>query len=99
MKDHPIFLKPWGGIRAQDWHDWKWQFKNGLAAPAGTPPAVIEALNKAAQVAVATAAVQDRLGRLGMRLQAGTPAELQALLGSEIKRWGEVIRAAKIEPE
>jgi hypothetical protein len=27
------------------------------------------------------------------------PAELQALLGSEIKRWGEVIRAAKIEPE
>ena len=36
---------------------------------------------------------------LGMRLQAGTPAELQALLGSEIRRWGDVIRAAKIEPE
>jgi len=48
---------------------------------------------------VATPAVQERLGKLGMRLQAGTPAELQALLGSEIKRWGEVIRAAKIEPE
>jgi hypothetical protein len=24
---------------------------------------------------------------------------LQALLASEIRRWGEVIRAAKIEPE
>ena len=72
---------------------------NGLAAPAGTPPAVIEALNKAAHEAVSNAAVQDRLGRLGMRLQAGTPAELQALLGSEVKRWGDVIRAAKIEPE
>ena len=72
---------------------------NGLAAPAGTPPAVIEALNKAAHEAVSNAAVQDRLGRLGMRLQAGTPAELQALLGSEIRRWGDVIRAAKIEPE
>jgi tripartite-type tricarboxylate transporter receptor subunit TctC len=72
---------------------------NGLAAPAGTPPAVIDALNKAAREAVATAAVRDRLGRLGMRLQAGTPAELQALLGSEVKRWGDVIRAAKIEPE
>jgi lysine 2,3-aminomutase len=34
MKDHPVFLKPWGEIRAQDWHDWKWQFKNGLATPA-----------------------------------------------------------------
>jgi tripartite-type tricarboxylate transporter receptor subunit TctC len=72
---------------------------NGLAAPAGTPPAVIEVLNKAAHEAVSNAAVQDRLGRLGMRLQAGTPAELQALLGSEVKRWGDVIRAAKIEPE
>jgi tripartite-type tricarboxylate transporter receptor subunit TctC len=29
----------------------------------------------------------------------GSPAELQALLGSEIQRWGGVIRAAKIEPE
>ena len=72
---------------------------NGLAAPAGTPPAVIEALNNAAREAVSNAAVQDRLSRLGMRLQAGTPAELQALLGSEIRRWGDVIRAAKIEPE
>jgi tripartite-type tricarboxylate transporter receptor subunit TctC len=72
---------------------------NGLAAPAGTPPAVIEALNKAAHEAVSNAAVQERLGRLGMRLQAGTPTELQALLGSEVKRWGDVIRAAKIEPE
>jgi lysine 2,3-aminomutase len=30
MKDHPVFLKPWGGIRAQDWQDWKWQFKNSI---------------------------------------------------------------------
>jgi tripartite-type tricarboxylate transporter receptor subunit TctC len=34
-----------------------------------------------------------------MRLQGSTPAELQALLTSEIKRWGDVIRAAGIEPE
>ena len=38
-------------------------------------------------------------GKLGMRLQSSTPAELQTLLAGEIKRWGEVIRAAKIEPE
>ena len=34
-----------------------------------------------------------------MRLRAGTPAELQALLSSEIRRWNDVIRAARIEPE
>jgi tripartite-type tricarboxylate transporter receptor subunit TctC len=34
-----------------------------------------------------------------MRLNASTSAELQTLLASEIRRWGEVIRKAKIEPE
>ena len=36
---------------------------------------------------------------LGVRAQGGTPQQMQALLASEIKHWGEVIRAAKIEPE
>ena len=72
---------------------------NALAAPAGTPPEVIAQLNRAVREAVASQPVQDRLGKLGMRLRAGTPAELQALLSSEIRRWSDVIRAARIEPE
>ncbi len=72
---------------------------NALAAPAGTPPEVLAVLGKAVREAVASAAVRERLGKLGMRVQGSTPAELQALLGSEIQRWGGVIRAAKIEPE
>jgi tripartite-type tricarboxylate transporter receptor subunit TctC len=72
---------------------------NAIAAPAGTPPAVVQQLGKAIQDAVASAAVQDKLGKAGMRLGSSTPAEMQALLGSEIKRWGDVIRAAKIDPE
>lgn len=72
---------------------------NAIAAPAGTPPAVVQQLNKAIHDAVMSAPVQDKLGKGGMRLASSTPAELQALLVSEIKRWGDVIRAAKIEPE
>jgi tripartite-type tricarboxylate transporter receptor subunit TctC len=72
---------------------------NALAAPAGTPAAVIDRLNRAATDAVAQPAVRQRLQDLGVRAQSGTPAQLEALLGAEIKRWGEVIRAAKIEPE
>jgi len=82
------------GVAGYDVASW-----NAIAAPAGTPVDVIDKLNKAAREAVASPAVQERLGKLGMRLQAGTPAELQALLASEIQRWGGVIRAAKIEPE
>lgn len=72
---------------------------NALAAPAGTPPAVLAVLAKAVQEAVASAAVREKLGKLGMRVQGSSPAELQALLAGEIQRWGGVIRAAKIEPE
>lgn len=72
---------------------------NGLAAPAGTPPAVIERLQKAAQEAIASPAVQAKLKELGVRPQASTPQQLATLLSSEIRHWGEVIRAAKIEPE
>ena len=72
---------------------------NALAAPAGTPPEVLARLGQATREAVASPEVQARMAKLGMRLQGGSAAELQALLGSEIKRWGDVIRAAKIEPE
>lgn len=82
------------GVAGYDVASW-----NALAAPAGTPPAVIELLNRAAREAVASPAVQERLGRLGMRLAASSPAELQALLAGEITRWGAVIRAGGIEPE
>lgn len=72
---------------------------NALAAPAGTPAAVVDVLNHAAREAVASPAVRDKLARLGMRVSASSPAELEKLLASEIDRWGAVIRAAKIEPE
>ena len=72
---------------------------NALAAPAGTPPAVVDQLNRAVRDALATPAVQQRLAPLGMRLGAGTPAELQALLGSEIRRWAALVKSAKIEAD
>jgi len=72
---------------------------NALAAPAGTPAAVIEVLNKAVREALDTPALREKLVKLGMRPAASSPAEYGQLLSSEIRRWGEVIRAAKIEPE
>jgi tripartite-type tricarboxylate transporter receptor subunit TctC len=79
------------GVQVASW--------NALAAPAGTPPAVLAQLNQAVRDAVASPAVQQRLAPLGMRLGAGTPAELQALLGGEIQRWAAVVKAARITPE
>ena len=69
---------------------------NALAAPAGTPPQVIETLNAAIRDAVNKPDVQQRLQALGVRAQASTPAELAQLLNSEILRWKQVIVSAKI---
>ena len=82
------------GVAGYDVASW-----NGIAAPAATPPAVLAVLARALQSALADAAVQDKLARAGLRVRPGAPGELQALLVSEIQRWGGVIRAAKIEPE
>ncbi|MEX8495562.1 Bug family tripartite tricarboxylate transporter substrate binding protein [Sphaerotilus sp.] len=70
---------------------------NALAAPAGTPADVVAKINKAARDALATPAVTKRLQELGVRAQAGTPAQLDTLLNAEIRRWREVIQTARIE--
>ncbi|MBL8289284.1 MAG: tripartite tricarboxylate transporter substrate binding protein [Rubrivivax sp.] len=82
------------GLAGYDVASW-----NALAAPAGTPAAVVQRLNSAAREAVATAEVRDKLGRIGVRLAASTPQELRSLLAAEIQRWSKVIRAAQIEPQ
>jgi tripartite-type tricarboxylate transporter receptor subunit TctC len=92
LPDVPTVIE--GGVAGYNVASW-----NALAAPAGTPPEVIDVLNRAARDAIASPAVKDKLGKLGMRAAASTPAELQQLLAGEIKRWGDVIRAARIEPE
>lgn len=70
---------------------------NGLAAPATTPGPVLERLGAAIRAALARPAVLAKLEALGVRAQAGTPAQLGALLTSEIARWRAVIAAAHIE--
>jgi tripartite-type tricarboxylate transporter receptor subunit TctC len=82
------------GVARYDVASW-----NALAAPAKTPPAVIDKLNAAANEALKSPAVQERLLALGVRAQGGTPQQLQALLAAETAHWREVIRAARIEPE
>ncbi|MEY4754241.1 MAG: hypothetical protein RJA44_1916 [Pseudomonadota bacterium] len=72
---------------------------NALAAPVGTPPAAIERLRAAALQALADPGVVGKLRDLGVKARGSTPAEQAALLVSEIRHWGQVVRAAGIEPE
>jgi tripartite-type tricarboxylate transporter receptor subunit TctC len=71
----------------------------GLVAPAGTPPAVIRALNAAAQKSLALPEVRERLLALASPPVGGTPEEFASHMKREIDKWARVIRAANIKAE
>jgi tripartite-type tricarboxylate transporter receptor subunit TctC len=70
-----------------------------LFAPAGTPPAVIDLLNKAARDAFNAADVREKLEPRGVVLVLGSPAELGAWVAADTERWAKVIREAGIKLE
>ena len=76
------------GYQASSW--------NGIAAPAKTPKAIIDKLNREVNAAVAAPDVKRRLEDLGVDARAGTPDELHRLLVSEIAKWRAVIERANI---
>jgi tripartite-type tricarboxylate transporter receptor subunit TctC len=69
---------------------------NALAAPSKTPKEVIARLNKEVQAALAHPDVKKKLFDLNVSARGSTPEKLGELLGSEIKRWGEVINKAGV---
>ena len=71
----------------------------GLVAPAGTPPAVIDALNSAAQKSLAMPDVRERLMALASPPMGGTPDEFGRYMKREVDKWARVIRAADIKAE
>ena len=72
---------------------------NALAVPAKTPPDVIQKLHRAVVAAVNAPEVRQRLADMHVQAQSSTPEQLGALLRSDTKRWGEVIRKAGIAPQ
>jgi tripartite-type tricarboxylate transporter receptor subunit TctC len=71
----------------------------GLLVPAKTPPAVIARLNKEALKALASPAVQRRLEEDSSTAAGLGPKEFASFIASEQKRWGAVVRSAKLSAD
>jgi tripartite-type tricarboxylate transporter receptor subunit TctC len=67
--------------------------------PAGTPVALRDRLNAELVKIMALPDVRQRLGTAGIDAASSTPAQLDAFMGSELKKWAEHIRNAGIQPE
>jgi tripartite-type tricarboxylate transporter receptor subunit TctC len=71
----------------------------GLAAPAGTPRAIVERLNKELNIALRSDNVKKRLAIEGAEPLPGTPEQYGADIDREEAQWAKVVKAsgAKVE--
>jgi tripartite-type tricarboxylate transporter receptor subunit TctC len=65
----------------------------GMGAPKGTPPEIIEKLNKEINAALADPKMQAKLAEQGGILIPGTPADFGKLIAEETDKWAKVIKA------
>ena len=71
----------------------------GIVAPAGTPPEIVNKLHSTVMAILATPEMRDRLDKAGAEVRAQSPAQFGAFIRGEKERWAKVIResGAKFE--
>ena len=79
------------GYEANNW--------NGVVAPAATPRAVIERLQREIRAIVEAPELRSRLLQSAFEPVADTPQAFRRYLESERLKWGRVVREAGIKPE
>jgi tripartite-type tricarboxylate transporter receptor subunit TctC len=69
----------------------------GVVAPAGTPPAIVQKIQREVVKIYADPAVSERLEKSGINAVTSTPAEFDAFFRAEAERWAKVFRESGIK--
>ncbi len=91
LPDVPTIKETVTGYEVTTWYS--------FVAPAGTPKAVIEKLNREISAIVEAPEMKEKLKGQGLEADAMKPDELAALFRAESAKWAKVIRDSKIQPE
>jgi tripartite-type tricarboxylate transporter receptor subunit TctC len=67
-----------------------------IFAPAGTPPEIVDKLNREIKAVMQSADIAPALKRFGYQVMTKTPAEAVAFHESELRRMPPILRAAGI---
>ena len=70
-----------------------------IAAPAGTPPAIVKVMNEKIRATLADSVIRQRFDKSGMEPATSTPQETAAYLRNEQEKWKRVIRERNIKAE
>lgn len=70
-----------------------------VLAPAGTPPSIVRRLNQDIARIVQLPDVRQRFQTLGIEVMTSTPEEAGARIGTELSKWGQVIKTSNIKAD
>ncbi len=82
------------GIPGMEFSNWF-----GVFAPAGTPPDIVQRLNRELNAVMRSPEVLERLERAGADAAGGTPEQFARVYRDEFESWKAVIQRANIKPE
>ena len=71
----------------------------GLWLPAGTPPAMVQRLHALVGKAFEDPEMRELWARLGAEMGGIPPADFARFVGSEVQKWGKVVREAGVSAE
>jgi tripartite-type tricarboxylate transporter receptor subunit TctC len=91
LPDLPAMAEFLPGYEASGWY--------GVVAPKGTPPEIVDTLNKQINAALADPHMRQRLAELGCDVFAGTPADFGNFIASETDKWAKVIKFANVKAD
>jgi len=90
LPDLPAIAETLPGFTSGTW--------NGLLAPAGTPPAIIERLSAECQKAMRDPAVIERLVKMGVDAYGSTPAEFAITIRKDFEMYRDAAKAIGLTP-
>ena len=71
----------------------------GVVAPKGTPPEIVDRLNREINAVLAEPDIRSRLRGLGAEPLSGSPTDFGKYIVADTEKWAKVIRTAKIKEE
>jgi tripartite-type tricarboxylate transporter receptor subunit TctC len=71
----------------------------GILAPAGTPAAIVDKLNREVNATLKSDELAPALKRFGYEAKLTTPAEFEAFFAAELRKWPPILQATGLKPQ